>query len=104
MTAASASVRPQIQGSSTVHAASAMTGSVHHLMRKLAMTVATVTVGHVSVMKAGPEMLASSRRSVTYPTRRAKSCARTHRGWCAPTEAPATVVAACVTMRTTEVW
>lgn len=37
-------------------------------------------------MKAGLEMPATSRRSVTYPKGRAKSCAKTHRGWCAPTE------------------
>ncbi len=49
-------------------------------------TAATVTVGRVSVMKAGPEMPASSRRSVTSQTRRAGSCAKTPRGWCAPTE------------------
>lgn len=68
------------------------------------MTVATVTVGRVSVMKAGLEMLASSRRSVTYPAKKAKSSAKIHKGWCAPTEAFATVVAACVTMRTTRAW
>lgn len=51
-------------------------------------TVATVTVVSVSVMKAGLEMPASSRNSVTSPTRRAKSYAKTHRGWCAPTEVP----------------
>lgn len=101
---ASAFARLPILGSFMVHAASARTGSVPHLMKKPATTVATVTVGLASVMKAGLGMPAMSRRSVTYPKRRAKSCAKTHRGWCAPTEAPATVVAVCVTTETTEVW
>lgn len=104
VTAASASARPPIQGSSTVHAAIATTGSALHMMGQLAMTAATVTVGCVSVMKAGLEMPASSRRSVTYPARRAKRFAKTQREWCAPTEALATVGAACVTIRTTGVW
>lgn len=51
-------------------------------------TAATATVGPASVTKAGSERPASSRRSVNYPARRAKSCAGTHRGWCAPTEVP----------------
>lgn len=49
-------------------------------------TAATVTAGCVSVMKAGSAMPASSRRSVTYPARKAKSFAKTRRGWSAPTE------------------
>lgn len=103
-TVACASVKPEIRGSFTDHAASATTGCVPLIMGKLAMTVATATVGCVSVMTAGPEMPASSRRSVTYPTRRAKSSAETLRGWYAPTEVPVSVAAVCVTMRTTEVW
>lgn len=104
MTAASASARPQIQGNSMGQAASATTGSVPHTMGKFVTTAATVTVGCASVMKAGSEMPASSRRSVTYPTRKAKSSAKTRRGWSAPTEALATVAAACVTIRTTGAW
>lgn len=57
-----------------------------HVCRVALQTVATATAGPASVMKAGLEMPASSGKSVTYPTRRAKSCAKTHRGWCAPTE------------------
>lgn len=49
-------------------------------------TAATATVGYASATRAGAETSASSRRSATFPRRRAKSCAGTRRGWCAPTE------------------
>lgn len=103
VTVASASAKPQVQESFMGHAVNAMTGSVPYIMGKPVMTVATVTVGHVSVMKAGLVMLASSRRTVTYPARKAKSSAKTHKGSSAPTEALVTAAAACVTMRTTRV-
>lgn len=73
-------------------------------MGKPATTKATVTVECASVMKVGSVMPASFRKSVTYPARRAESFAKTNRGWSAPTEEPATAVAACVTMKTTEAW
>lgn len=49
-------------------------------------TVATVTVGSVSVMKVGSETPASCRKSANCLPRRAKRSAKTHRGWSAPTE------------------
>lgn len=104
MTAASAFARPRIQGSSSGRAASVTTGSVAHTMGKRATIVATATVGCVSAMTAGSERPASSRRSATYPARRAKSSAKTNRGWSVLTEVPATVGAACATIRTTEGW
>lgn len=100
-TVESACVKPQTRGSSLVLVVSATTGSAQHITGKFAMTVATVTVGCVSVTKAGLEKLASFRRSVAYQARRAESCAKTNRGWSVPTEGPVTVGAACVTKMTT---
>lgn len=104
VTVASASVNLRSLGGSTVLAASVMTGSVLHMMGKFAMIVATVTVGCVSVMKAGLEMLARSRRSVACQARRAGSSAKTNRGWSVPTEEPATVEAAYVTTKMAGAW
>lgn len=100
MTVASASAKPQIQESFMGLAANATTGSVPSIMGKLAMTEATVTVGHASVTKAGSVRPASSRKTAPSQAKKAKSSAKTLKESSAPTEALVTVAAAYVTTRT----
>lgn len=95
MTVASAYVKSLTRGSSTDRGVSATTGCAQHMTARPAMVMAPVTVGSVSVMRTGSESPASTRSSAASPTGRAKTCAATHRAWCAPTQAPVTAAAVC---------